>query len=64
MQQIQQHRCLLSSLHNRQELLLLDVGRFLRTSDLFGRFDTFLRYEGQPSLAIAIIMFWEGVRPV
>lgn len=49
-----QRRRLFSSLHNRQELLLLDVGRFPRTSDLFGRFDTFLRYEGRAAIPTVI----------
>jgi hypothetical protein len=36
----------MASLRNRQELLLLDVGRLPRPEDLMGRFDTFLERRG------------------
>ena len=45
---------LFSSLLNRQELQLLDVGRLPRFADLFGRFDTFLRREGKSTVPTVI----------
>lgn len=45
---------LFSSLLNRQELLLLDIGRLPRISDLFGRFDTFLQRNEQTAVPAVI----------
>lgn len=50
----EQRRRLFSSLRNRQELLLLDIGRLPRISDMFGRFDTFLRYNGRAHMPTII----------
>ena len=45
-----QRETLLTSLTNRQELMLLDVNRLPRLADIFGRFDTFLHYENGMAL--------------